>query len=264
MVERKFVPVQPVDAIAALMARGVKLDPSFSWLDVWEALHGTSFTVAKSAGHDVLEDIYRALLQALVEGETFETFSKNLTEVLKAKGWWGKKLVTDPATGETVPVKLGSKKRLELIFDVNMRVSYAAGHWKSFEENRTSRPFLRYVALLDDRTRPLHREHHNLVLPIDHPHWEHWSPPNGWNCRCSLQALTQRDVDSMLAEGIKLKFEPPVVPMRQFVNKRTGEVSEVPEGIDPGWAYNPGKAGYDAIVAAELQRKQASSQWASE
>lgn len=264
MVERRFVPLPPTEAIKALFARGAVLDPKFSWLDVWEEIHATSFTVAKSAGFDILDEIFQALMEALSQGKTFRDFANELIVPLQQKGWWGKKLVEDPITGETVPAQLGSIRRLQTIFDANLRVSYAAGHWQHFETNKRTRPFLRYVCILDERTRPTHRLHHNLVLPVDHPHWRIWGCPNGWNCRCTFQSLTQRDVDRMLAEGIELKFEPPVVPMRQFVNKRTGEVSEVPEGIDPGWAYNPGKAGYDAIVAAELARKQASSQWASE
>jgi SPP1 gp7 family putative phage head morphogenesis protein len=262
--DRKFEPLPPRDAIAALMARGQHFDPSFSWLDIWQELHSNSFTVAKSAGFDVLDDIFRALMAALTEGKTFRDFAEELVDVLQNKGWWGKQLVKDPMTGELVPAQLGSLRRLQLIFDVNLRVSYAAGHWKNFETNKKSRPFLRYVCILDGRTRPTHRAHHNLVLPVDHPHWKIWGCPNGWNCRCTFQSLSQRDVDRLLAEGVELKFEPPVIPTRQYVNKRTGEVSTVPEGIDPGWAYNPGKAGYDAIIAADLARKQSSSSWASE
>jgi hypothetical protein len=33
---------------------------------------------------------------------------------------------------------------------------------------------------------------------------------------------------------------PPDFGTRTYVNKRTGETSEVPVGIDPGWAQNPG------------------------
>lgn len=37
-------------------------------------------------------------------------------------------------------------------------------------------------------------------------------------------------------------------PPRTFVNKRTGEVSEVPAGIDPGWATNPGLSRAQTLV----------------
>ena len=34
---------------------------------------------------------------------------------------------------------------------------------------------------------------------------------------------------------------------REYVNPRTGEVTQVPVGIDPGFAYNPGIARQQAL-----------------
>ncbi|UDF29828.1 UNVERIFIED_ORG: phage head morphogenesis protein [Roseateles sp. XES5] len=248
-------PLAPVDAIAAFELRKGNLAETFSWQDFWQEEHATSFTVAKSAGFDILKDISDAFERALKEGRTPAEFARSLRPVLEAKGWWGKKLVEDSLTGEIRPAQLGSARRLQTIFDANMRTSYAAGHWAGFERNRKARPFLRYVCLLDDRTRPAHRARHNLVLPIDHPYWEMWAPPCGWNCRCTLQSLSQRDIDRLLAEGEKLQFEPPQDTYRNFVNSRTGEIVRVPDGIDPGWAYNPGRAGYEARVNQVVAEK---------
>jgi SPP1 gp7 family putative phage head morphogenesis protein len=243
--EIKAVP--PREAIAALFRRGERLEPSFAWQDVWQETHASMFTVAKSAGFDILADIYEAVQKALAEGKTFRDFAAELTPALQRKGWWGRQPAYDPESGEMRWSQLGSTRRLRTIFDVNLRVSYAAGHWASFERNKATRPFLRYVCILDDATRPAHRARHNLVLPVDHPYWDIWAPPCGWNCRCTLQALSQRDIDRMVVQGEDLFFEPPADTWRSFVNGRTGEVSRVPDGIDPGWAYNPGKAGFVQI-----------------
>lgn len=248
-------PLAPVDAIAAFEVMKGDLVDTFSWQDFWQEEHATSFTVAKSAGFDILKDISDAFERALKDGRTPAEFARSVRPTLEAKGWWGKKLVEDPLTGEIRPAQLGSARRLQTIFDANMRTSYAAGHWAGFERNRKARPFLRYVCLLDDRTRPAHRARHNLVLPIDHPYWEMWAPPCGWNCRCTLQSLSQRDIDRLLAEGEDLRFEPPADTFRTFVNARTGEVMRVPDGIDPGWAYNPGRAGYEARVNKAIAEK---------
>ena len=34
----------------------------------------------------------------------------------------------------------------------------------------------------------------------------------------------------------------PKVETYEWTNPKTGEVTDVPKGIDPGWAYNPGKS----------------------
>lgn len=247
-------PLRPRDAIAALAARGRQLEPSFAWQDVYAAEHAAMFTVAKSAGYDILDDIFQALLKALSEGITFRDFARQLTPILQAKGWWGRKFETDPLTGERVIAQLGSPRRLELIFGANMRVSYASGHWASFERNKASRPFLRYVAVMDEATRPHHAELHNLVLPVDHPFWATFAAPNGWNCRCTMQSLSQADVDRLIAEGVVLKFEPPATTYRSWTNKRTGEVRSMPVGVDPGWDHNPGQTGHDAAIRSAAEK----------
>lgn len=238
-------PVLPADAIAALEARGKRLDPTFAWQEAYAEDHARAFTVAKSAGFDILRDIFDAIDASLKDGSTEREFAKLVTPTLQAKGWWGRRDVLNPQTGLTEEAQLGSPRRLRLIFDVNMRVSYAAGHWAHFERNRVARPFLRYVAIMDERTRPTHALHHNVCLPIDHPHWNIWSPPCGWACRCTLQSLSQRDVDAMRSV---LKFEPPTIEALPWTNKVTGEVRHVPKGIDPGWDYNPGRAGYRGAI----------------
>ncbi|MEP0235548.1 phage minor head protein [Roseibium sp.] len=243
-----FLPLPPREAIRALNARGKVLSPTFAWQDVYADDHAAMFTVAKSAGHDILQDIWNALLTALEQGETFDTFSRHPKPLLVRKGWWGEAIELDPQTGEEVRVRLGSLRRLRTIFDVNMRVSYATGHWAHFERLKVVRPFLRYVAVQDGLTRPEHQKLHNLVLPVDDPFWDVFAPPNGWNCRCTLQSLSERDIARLQAAGEVLRFDAPVVTMRVWTNKRTGEVRQVPDGVDPGWDYNPGKAGHAETV----------------
>ena len=247
----QLTPVAPADAIAALQARGKRLDPSFAWQDRYAEDHAQAFTVAKSTGFDILADIHAGLEAALKEGKTPRQFAAELTPLLQAKGWWGRQMVRDPETGLSELAQLGSPRRLQLIFDVNMRVSYAAGHWANFQRNKKARPFLRYVHLVGQEHPRLHHQAlHNLVLPVDHPLWDIIFAPNGWNCHCTIQSLSQADIDQLIQDGEKLVFDPPTLDTRPWVNKRTGEVRHIPVGIDPGWDYNPGKAGHQSALAA--------------
>lgn len=235
--------VSPEAAIKSFERKGLEI--SFDWRDVDADEHARNFTVAKGMRLDVLTDIRTAVDEALRNGTTIDQFKKDLTPNLQAKGWWGKQLMSDPLTGEDRLVQLGSPHRLRTIFDVNLRASYAAGKWKRAKDmagrvqsQSGQKVYLRYVSVRDDQTRPAHANLHGTVLPLDHPFWDTHYPPNGWGCRCTIQIMTERQVKRM---GYEVSPDPEV-KTREWFNARTGEVSNVPEGIDPGWSHNVGKS----------------------
>lgn len=251
MPESPFPSIPDSEAIAALKRRGVRYRPSGHWTELWQDAHQTAFTVAQSAGFDVLKDIHGALLRAMSSGLTFEQFRKELTPVLQAKGWWGVASRVDGLTGEVREVQLGSPRRLRTIFDVNLRVSAAQGDWERQQQVKEERPFLRYTAILDNRVRPQHRRWHGTILPADHPWWKTHYPPNGWRCRCKAMSVSEDDIaDNGWEVG-----EPPDEGTTAWVNPRTGEVMDVPRGIDPGWDYNPGDTDAAARAAKTAMDK---------
>lgn len=254
MAEPQRGPVAPAEAIAAFRRRGLNPFPSYSWLDVDAQMHRAGFTVAKSIQYDVTGVIYAELLRVLAEGRTFADFKRELVPLLKAKGWWGRAPMTDPATGATEVVQLGSERRLRIIFDTNLRMSYAEGRWEQIQRVKGSRPYLRYVAVLDSRTRPEHRAWHGTILPVDHPWWRTHFPPNGWRCRCTVQQVSKRDLQR---NGWTVSDPPPDDP-RPWRNRRTGEERQIPAGIDPGFDHNPGALAMDAPgMAAALAKIEA-------
>ena len=137
-------------------------------------------------------------------------------------------------------VQLGSLSRLRTILDTNISMSYARGHWESIERNAAAMPWLRYAATLDDRTRPAHRAWHGTVLRYDHPFWRSHYPPNGWHCRCTVLQYSDADLKR---RGFTPSDGPPPGSdkTRQWLNKRTGEVHQVPRGIDPDFQHNAGR-----------------------
>lgn len=210
---------------------------SFAWQDVWQREHDAAFTVAKMMDADLLRDVRMALDKAIAEGRTFQQFRDEIEGRLAQAGWWGVKEMRDPATGETKLVELGTPRRLQTIFQVNMQTAYAAGHWQQIQDTKDSAPYLMYDAVDDGRTRPEHAAWDGTILPADDPWWQDHMPPNGWNCRCSVIQLSAAQVKEM---GKTVSEKPPAGGSYRYTNPRTGEVSQVPQGVDPGWAYNPG------------------------
>ncbi|PJK29324.1 phage minor head protein [Minwuia thermotolerans] len=231
-------PLPPAEAVAFFRSKGYLT--GFSWRDVSAEQHGQAFTVAKAMRLDVMEAIRGELDRALAGGTTFQDFRKTLTPRLKELGWWGRKPMFDELTGETIEAQLGSDRRLRIIYDANLRAAHAAGHWTRIQATKQDLPYLRYVAVLDGRTRPQHRAWHGTLLPVDHVFWQTHYPPNGWRCRCQVQQVSE---GQMRRRGWQVTEPPPESgPGRAHVNRRTGEVIEAPAGIDPGWGHNPGMA----------------------
>ena len=193
MPQPEILNVPPREAVEHFRAKGYHV--GFHWRDTDAAEHVRSFTAAKAMRLDILEALGRETDRAIAEGITFAEFRDRLEPRLRKLGWWGRQRMVDPVTGKSRVVQLGSPRRLRIIFDTNLRMSYARGRWERIERVAEARPFLRYVAVLDSRTRPEHRAWHGTVLRHDHPFWRTHYPPNGWRCRCTVQQLSEEDLE---------------------------------------------------------------------
>ena len=52
-----------------------------------------------------------------------------------------------------------------------------------------------------------------------------------------------------------IKEKVPAEQMRTYVNKRTGKTHTMPEGIDPGFEWNPGEVRAKALSKALVERR---------
>ena len=216
---------------------------SFDWRDVSAEEHLAQFTFAKAARLDVLQAVRAEVDRALAEGRTLREFVGELRPRLQRLGWWGEKEMVDPRTGERRLVEIGPR-RLATIFDTNLRMAHARGRWERIQALKEEMPYLRYVATLDARTRPEHARWHGTVLRVDDPWWRTHYPPNGWRCRCAVQQLSESDLRRR-GRGATPR---PKGGTRKWTNRRTGEIVDVPAGIDPGFERNAG--GYSRVAAA--------------
>lgn len=78
----------PKEAVAYLASKGFAI--TWDWQGLWQESQAQAFTVAKVTRLDILQDIRDTVETALKEGKTLAWFTKELTPVLQAKGWWGK------------------------------------------------------------------------------------------------------------------------------------------------------------------------------
>lgn len=224
--------------------------PTFDWRDLAPHEHALAHTVAKTAGLNVIDELRDAIRKAVVDRVPFEQFRDELIPLLRKKGWWGEKKVRDDRTGELVKAQLGSLRRLQIIYWANVHSAHAAGEWKRIERNKEFLPFLTYVASVSERKRPLHLSWVGITLPVDDAWWRSHYPPNGWNCKCSVRQIGDREAGRLHRQYGKDKAPP--IDERDWLNKRTGQIEKVPAGIDPGWQTNSGLL-RDRTITGQLQ-----------
>lgn len=242
----------PEEALAWFKRKGIT--PSFDYRDVWAQEHINGFTIAKMLNADLLLEVKQMVEAAIEDGQSFEQFQKLIKPLLVKSGWWGIQLMDDPLTGETKPVQLGSEGRIRTIYKTNMRTARAAGQWERIERTKRAMPYLLYQNGPSLEHRLEHVKWKGILLPVDHPWWDAHMPPNGWGCKCWIRAVSQYEADKLIAEG-SVMTEAPSGVFKEWTNKRTGEVELLPEGIEPGWNYNPGKT-RQAALRADLAKKE--------
>ena len=216
--------------------------PTETWTDLREDMHARAFVVAGAKKAALLADFREALQAALDDGETLADFRKRFDDMVARHGW---------------SYKGGRGWRTRVIYDTNLRMAQSAGRWQQIMRRAAAAEaqgqvvYIRYLAILDSRTRPAHKGWNDVVLPSDHPFWRTHYPPNGWRCRCSVQILTERQ---LARYGIKVTEQPPPVEMQpRTVNTPSGPVSwPTPAGIDTGFGYNVGRAAWGSRMDAQV------------
>jgi hypothetical protein len=157
-----------------------------------------------------------------------------------------------PRPAKRAGVDFSSPRRLGTIFWSNMRAARAAGQWERAHATKDVLPYLVYGRTTSREPRKEHLSWVGTLLPIDDPWWKTHMPPNGWHCNCLVRQVGRVEAGRM--GGVSPEPEVRTVPYR---NRRTGEVVDIPEAIDPGWQTNPGYGrgrGLGRVLTDKLSR----------
>ena len=135
------------------------------FLDLAKESRVRAFSVSNVTGMGALSDIQSSVAKAIEEGLSFGDWKKIIGQTLLGYGIKG--------------------FRMETIFRSNVQTAYQVGHYQQMHDPDVlkDRPYWKYVAVMDERTRPEHAAWHDTVLPADDPWWNTHYPPNGYNCR---------------------------------------------------------------------------------
>ncbi|MDZ7822987.1 MAG: DUF935 family protein [Ahrensia sp.] len=214
--------------------------PTKRWTDILRGDNDRAFIVSGAKDRDMLVDFQNAIADAMTNGTTLETFRKDFDHIVAKYGWTYK--------GER-------GWRTKTIFEHNIRSSYMAGRVKQMRDPDVikMRPYWMYKHGMI-RNPKIPRDQHlawdGLVLRHDDPWWDTHMPPNGWGpCSCGVVTLSQRD---LIKRGKDKPDTAPTILMKPQLDKATGKLIEVPQGIDQGWDYMPGDLWERGLVPSQL------------
>lgn len=183
----------PEKAIEHLKSKGLHI--GWDWKDTHALAHARSFTIAKMTALDMLCTTKKAIEQAMTDGTGYKGFETTIKPYLISQGWWGETVARNPKTGHLDKVRLGSNRRLKIIYHTNRRTAVMNAKYERMKQETDTHPYWQYSAVLDKRTRPSHSAKHGVVYRHDDPFWSHSYPPNGFGCRCTVKAITAKQAD---------------------------------------------------------------------
>lgn len=226
--------------------------PSSGWTDIWQEQHSHGFVVAGAAHDALVEDLYNAIAKAKWAGGGYDEFKASFQDIAAKHGW-----AYNGTPGW----------RSKVIYDTNITQSYNAGREKQMQAVKHLRPYAMYRHTSIEHPRLEHKAWNGLVLPLDDPWWDTHSPANGWGCKCRKYSLSKVEAEREWKKSGKTGPDtaPPIEREEKVVGKNGSNprTVQVPKGIDPGFAYNPGKAwlephtvpplqGYDAVLKERM------------
>ena len=249
--------LKPEAAVKYFEGLGYHIPPD--WDVKWNEAQTKARMIAGIHRQDIVGEFHAAMYEAAKSGKSFEAWRDEVQGRLKAHDWHLLKDgdIVDGDTGEVLGRGI-TKHRMETIFRTQMQSAYMAGHWQAFEEGRDDAPWLQYSAILDSRTRQSHAAAHGAVYHIDDPFWDYFYPPNGFNCRCTVRALSDSDLKRRNLLPQKAQLEDTEVVVNRKGDTRPAKAVKLPDGrrfyTDAGFQHNVGKSHLANLGQLQMQR----------
>lgn len=108
-------------------------------------------------------------------------------------------------------------------FDTAANGAYHAAKWHEITEYADLFPYLRYVTMQDDKVREEHAILNGTIARVEDPFWTIYYPPNGYNCRCSVEQLMRSEAEQDPKFGVEM-LTPQFDPRFQ---KNTGQTNKI-------------------------------------
>lgn len=195
------------EAVRNLIGREPQYAPTAK--EVRDVYRRNGFALARASSREVAERVQKMLGEALIEG----TPRPSVVAAIAELGPW-------------------TQAYAETVYRTNMATARTAGRFQQLQDPKVRAliPALQFITAEDvdvRRGRPQdHGENHQamagIIAAVDHPIWDRFSPPGGYNCRCSVRTVGIKELET---RGLLLP---------------DGSVKEPPDPVARGARFYPG------------------------
>ena len=144
-------------------------------LEAKTAHQANATLVIRDASRNIEAKLRDALKESILKGEPLKASKRRMQETMDSLG-----------------LSPRNKGQIETIIRTQTQLAYSAGRWKAERLDSDIDDMLwgyKYVTAGDSRVREEHANLDGVTLPKDHPFWNTFMPPNGFNCRCQAIPL---------------------------------------------------------------------------
>jgi hypothetical protein len=206
-----------------------------------DAARRRAVTVAGAATAEVVRTVQREVVRQVSEGADLRDFSKRVVPRLEAAGWTPQ-----------------NDSHVENVLRTNVGSAYNAGRARQMMQPAVLRfrPYWQIVTVNDGppRQRATHQAAHLVVLRADDPFWLTAYPPFGYQCRCRVRSLSQREGEP-LAVGGKYLHDLPDRGFTSGLSQLELPPPELPPHLPP--ANDPGPAPANDTVPPKPRKPRA-------
>lgn len=139
------------------------------------------FAMAHSADVNLTERVQKIVQENMEKGGFFPDVEQKIMKV-----------------GEE-QVKPFARAYADTVFRTNCSTAYTAGRFDQAHDEDVKEVIagFRYEGISDAFTRENHRKGFGTIAPSDDPLWGHFRPPNGYNCRCTLEFVSRFEAERL-------------------------------------------------------------------
>lgn len=174
----------PLRALEYLKKRAENLKITARWDELSAEAHDKAFTIAKVTTAELLQEFYNLVETAKSEGLSVSEFKQKVSE-----------------KGESLPelrkwLDDNNPHRLKIIYDTNLQFAYAKGKYQGLKllAEQDIMKYWQYIPSTSSEPNPLHKQYYNKIFRADDPIWNKIYPPSRFGCKCSVRAISDREM----------------------------------------------------------------------